>query len=87
MLGTTHLLLPQNQHWPAAVCLSHRAPANFPNVRVWENPSAYPAAWIVHDVRTLPRLSRVQSQDPARVERRTREVLFAEENLATCDTR
>lgn len=47
---------------------------NVENTSLWHNPRAFPRAWIVHDLETLPSLKR---SSPTKIRRRTERVLFA----------
>jgi hypothetical protein len=52
VLGTTHLLLPEDQKWPQAEPLAARSLPD--NARVWSNLDAYPRAWVVHQLQLQP---------------------------------
>ncbi len=74
MLGVRYAILPGDAQYPAAEPL--RLPegaAAVPNASLWRSRDAYPRAWIVHQVVTVPPLRRVS---PRQIIRRTRRVFF-----------
>lgn len=73
-LGVKYLIFPDDagyshaERLPRAACQSP-----VPNAALWHNPAAYPRAWIVHQVVTVPPLLHAS---PDQVARRTRQVFF-----------
>ena len=77
LLGVRYLVLPADERWSGG--RQEHIPAaltRVDNVRVWENPSAMPRAWLVHQVEFR---EQDDSSDPRTTERRVREVLFAQQ--------
>jgi len=74
VLGVKYLILPEAAGYPFAERLplaAHRPPV--PNTALWHRPDAYPRAWIVRQVITVPPLRRA---GPDQIARRTRQVFF-----------
>ena len=71
VLGVKYLILPDAARYPPG----RRLPlvAAPPNTGLWYRPEAYPRAWIVHQVVTVPPLRRA---GPDQIARRTRQVFF-----------
>jgi len=73
-LGVKYLIFPEDAQYSPAERLSLAASRSpVPNTTLWENSAAYPRAWIVHQVVTVPPL---RGAGPDQVARRTRQVFF-----------
>jgi hypothetical protein len=74
LLGGKYLLLPRGLRYPGMEIVPPDDKRAAPdNTELWFDPRAFPRAWIVHKVVTLPPLDDV---GPTAVETRTREILF-----------
>lgn len=73
-LGVEYLILPAAARYPPGQRLPLAAgQPPPPNTALWQRPQAYPRAWIVHQVVTVPPLRRA---GPDQIARRTRQVFF-----------
>ena len=73
-LGARYVLLPGDAAYPGGRRIELGDPANVPpNASLWFNPHAFPRAWVVHRIETLPPLT---TRSPRTLAQRTREVWF-----------
>jgi hypothetical protein len=72
-LGAKYLVLPDQSLYGGMEQIGPAAGREVADAVLLRNPTAFPRAWIVHHVETLPPIG---GDDPAAVERRTRRVLF-----------
>ncbi len=73
-LGVRYSIFPDNVRWPQAERIPLAAgELPVPDAALWRHPQAYPRAWIVHQVVTVPPL---RHAGPDQVARRTQQVFF-----------
>ncbi|MHB0955296.1 MAG: hypothetical protein ACYC0X_02850 [Pirellulaceae bacterium] len=73
VLGAEQIILPDTYVPGASWGLEPEEVPEVPGVAVWRNPSAFPRAWVVHDVRVWPQFF---SSDPQKIRRHFADLLF-----------